>query len=150
MFGLPMSGSGPDDGGLTERISMTTPHLLWILPALALLACGWFASARFYQRKIDTLQGQVKAVRQTAAEHASQARRQIGQLQAELAARPPASAAQRAARAAPAATPAATTAEARRAALEKLVPDHGFASTAIATHGFATTEVMETSPAGAR
>ena len=151
MFGLPMSGSGPDDGGLTERISMTTPHLLWILPALALLACGWFASARFYQRKIDTLQGQVKAVRQTAAEHASQARRQIGQLQAELAARPSAPPAQRAARAAPTATTAAAAAaEARRAAVEKLVPDHGFAPTAIAAHGFAKTQVMETSPAGAR
>ena len=30
-----------------------TPNLLWILPALALLPCGWFAAAWFYRRKID-------------------------------------------------------------------------------------------------
>ena len=133
-----------------------TPTLLWIVPALALLAGGWFASAWFHQRKIDALSGQLKAVRQTAADHASQVRRQIGQLQAELAARPPATAAQREARAAavtpapaPAPTPASVAAAAaaavaaRRAAAEKLVPDHGFASTAIANNGFATTEVME-------
>ena len=133
-----------------------TPTLLWIVPALALLAGGWFASAWFHQRKIDALSGQLKAVRQTAADHANQVRRQIGQLQAELAARPPATAAQREARAAavtpapaPAPTPASVAAAAaaavaaRRAAAEKLVPDHGFASTAIANNGFATTEVME-------
>ena len=133
-----------------------TPTLLWIVPALALLAGGWFASAWFHQRKIDALSGQLKAVRQTATDHANQVRRQIGQLQAELAARPPATAAQREARAAavtpapaPAPTPASVAAAAaaavaaRRAAAEKLVPDHGFASTAIANNGFATTEVME-------
>ena len=137
-----------------------TPTLLWIVPALALLAGGWFASAWFHPRKIDALSGQLKAVRQTAADHANQVRRQIGQLQAELAARPPATAAQREARAAavtpapapapaPAPTPASVAAAAaaavaaRRAAAEKLVPDHGFASTAIANNGFATTQVME-------
>ncbi len=134
--------------------------LLWIVPALGLLAGGWFASAWFHQRKIAALHGQMKAVRQTAAEHANQVRRQIGQLQAELAARPPATAAQREARAAaaapapaPAPTPASVAAAAaaavaaRRAAADKLVPDHGFAATAIAGHGFATTQVME-QPAG--
>jgi hypothetical protein len=129
-----------------------TLTLLWIVPAIALLAGGWFASAWFHQRKIDALHGQVKAVRQTAAEHANQVRRQIGQLQAELAARPPATPAQREARAAapaPAPTPAsvaataAAAAVARRAAAEALVPDHGFAATAIAGNGFATTQVME-------
>ena len=134
-----------------------TASLLWIVPALAaMLAAGWFASARFHQRKIDALHGQVKAVRQTAADHANQVRRQIAQLQAELAARPPMTAAQREARvaaASPAPAPAPTPAEvaaaaaaavvARRAAAEKLVPDHGFAATAIAGNGFATTQVME-------
>ena len=136
------------------------PTLLWIVPAIVLLAGGWFASAWFHQRKIDALLGQVKAVRQTAAEHANQVRRQIGQLQAELAARPPATAAQREARAAasapapaPVPTPASVAAAAaaavaaRRAAAEALVPDHGFAATAIAGNGFATTQVME-QPAG--
>lgn len=65
------------------------PHPLWILPALALLAGGWFASAWHHQRRLRLLQLQLHSVRQTAAEHAKQARWQIGVLQAELAARPP-------------------------------------------------------------
>ena len=118
-----------------------TPNLLLILPALALLLCGWFASAWFYHRKIDALNAQAKAARQLAAEHSSQARKQIGQLQAELAARPPMASAEREKRAAAAASSAAAT-EARRAAVEKLVPDHGFKATEIAGHGFAKTEVL--------
>jgi len=119
-----------------------TTDLLWILPALALLAGGWFASAWHYKRKIAAVQGQIKAVRQTAAEHANQARRQIGLLQAELAARPVMPSAEREKRANAAAATAAA-AEARRAAAEKLVPDHGFAATAISPNGFAKTQVME-------
>lgn len=119
-----------------------TPDLLWILPAAALLAGGWFAAAWHYKRKLNGVQAQIKAIRHTAAEHANQARRQIGQLQAELAARPPIGAARRAA--APAAPPPASAAEARRAAAEQLVPDHGFAPTAVAAnHGFARTQVLE-------
>jgi hypothetical protein len=119
-----------------------TPDLLWILPALALLPCGWFAAEWFYKRKIAALHAQAKAARQTAAEHAIQARKQIGQLQAELAARPPMSRVEREKRASAAET-AAAAAEARRAAVEKLVPDHGFENTSLAAHGFARTEVME-------
>ena len=64
--------------------------LQWTMAALALLlACGWCASAWFYKRRISALQQQLKAFRQAAAEHASQARRQVGLLQAELARRPP-------------------------------------------------------------
>ena len=85
-----MTGGDRTDPRPSERSLIMTPTLLWILPALALLACGWFASAWFYKRKLDALHGQVKAIRHTAAEHASQARRQIGQLQAELATRLPA------------------------------------------------------------
>jgi hypothetical protein len=115
-----------------------TPSLLLILPALALLACGWFASAWFYKRKLDALRGQVKAIRHTAAEHASQTRRQIGQLQAELATRPPAPAGQRAKHpvAAAQAAPTVVTTKLR-------IPDHGFEATVIGSTGFQPTKVMD-------
>jgi len=114
------------------------PNLLLILPALALLACGWFASAWFYGRKLDALQGHVKAIRHAAAEHASQARRQIGLLQAELATRLPAPAAQRARRA------AETAQAAPQVVTTKLrIPDHGFEATVIGSTGFQPTQVME-------
>lgn len=130
--------------------------LFHVFASLALLACGWFADGWFQRRKIAVLHAQLKATRQTAAEHSDQARRQIGQLQAELAARPAATAAPRVK---PAAVPApisadtaAAAAAVRRAAAERLVPDHGFAQTAIgaAHHGFATTEVMNEPVARAR
>lgn len=119
-------------------------ELLWIIPALALVPAAWFVATRLQQRKIAALQAQVKAVKQTAAEHANQARRQVAQLQSELAARPPMPAAEREKRASAAAS-AASAAEARRSLAEKLVPDDGFKATAIAGghHGFARTEVME-------
>ncbi len=115
-----------------------TPYLLLILPALALLACGWFASAWFHKRKLDTLHGQVKAIRHTAAEHASQARRQIAQLQAELATRLPPPAAQRARRPAEAAQASPTV-----ATTKLRIPDHGFEATVIGSTGFQPTQVME-------
>ncbi len=132
-----------------------TTTLLWILPALVALAAGWFASAWFHQRKIAALVAQHKAARQTEAERAGQVRRQIAQLQAELAARPPARSAPASATAArdpraDAAAAAAEAAAARRALVDKLVPDHGFAQTAIATSGFASTEVMATAPGALR
>ena len=65
-------------------------YLMWAPVALALLAAGWWASARHHQRKIDLLQAQLKLTRQTAQAHTDQARRQIGMLQADLASRPPA------------------------------------------------------------
>jgi len=61
----------------------------WLIASLVLLPCGWFAAAWRYKRQLGALQEQLRAVRRTAAEHAQQARRQMGQLQAELAARPP-------------------------------------------------------------
>lgn len=117
------------------------PTLLWILPALALAPCAWYATAWFYKRRIAALQAQIKAVKQTAAEHANQARKQVAQIQSELAARPPMQAAVREKRD-NAAAEAVKAAEARRALAEKLVPDDGFKSTAIVNHGFARTEVM--------
>jgi hypothetical protein len=64
------------------------PMLIWTITAVALPTCGWIVSAYFYKRRIEVLQLRIEAVRRTAAENAEQARRQIGQLQAELAARP--------------------------------------------------------------
>jgi hypothetical protein len=118
-------------------------ELLWILPALALAPAAWFFATRQYKRKLAALHAQVKAVKQTAAEHANQARKQVAQLQAELAARPPMASAQREKRD-QAAAEAVKAAEARRALAEKLVPDDGFHQTAIAPNrGFAKTEIME-------
>jgi sRNA-binding protein len=122
------------------------PHPLWLLPALLLPICGWLAAAWYYKRKLRALQGQVQAIRQMAAEHAQQARWQIGQLQAELAARAAAATAaerdKRAAAPAPAPAPAPVprTAEPVQSASER-----AFAPTAILNDGFAET-VVERSP----
>lgn len=106
--------------------------LLWLIPALALLPCGWFAAAWHYQRKIMVLQAQVHAVRQTATEHANQARWQIGQLQADLAARPPLQEAERDRRASAAEAVAAATAS--RGAASRQGVDHDFPPTLIMSH----------------
>ncbi len=129
---------------------MTSTDLFWAVPALLTLAAGWFACDWTRKRKFKALQDQIKAVRQTAQEHASQARQQIGQLQAELAARPPMIAALReqraqaaaAAAAASAAAAAAAEKQARRDNLEKVLDGDGFATTDVSRHGFAITEVM--------
>jgi hypothetical protein len=140
---MPMWRHDPTDSGLANRSPTMMPNLLWILPALALLTCGWLAGAWYYKRKIRALKGQINAVRQTAAEHANQARRQVGQLQAELAARPPLHSAERAGRAGTAASAAAAV-EARRAVVDKVVPDHNSAAPSIHRNGgFADTQVME-------
>ena len=118
-------------------------ELLWILPALALAPGAWFVASRHYKRKLAALQAQIKVVKQTAAEHANQARKQVAQLQSELAARPPMPVALREKRA-KAAADEAKAAEARRALAEQqLDPDAGFKETAIAANrGFARTQVM--------
>lgn len=117
---------------------MTSTDLLWAVPALLTLAAGWFACDWTNKRKFKALQDQIKAVRQTAQEHASQARQQIGQLQAELAARPPMVAALREQRA----QAAAAAKQARRDSLDKVLDGDGFATTDVSRHGFAITEVM--------
>ena len=120
---------------------------LWSVCAAALLACGWFASAWFHQRRIGALRQQVKAVRQTAAEHANQARRQIAQLQTEIESRKAAlSPARRTAEPAPPA-PAAAAGKAKPVTSfvedADLVTPAGFAHTTIVPRdGFASTEVM--------
>ena len=115
------------------------PNLLWFIPALALLPCGWFASAWYHERKLHALRMQLNAVKQTAAEHAAQARRQIGQLQAELAARPPLPPGERERLASLAAADAAGL------PAEAAAPgaDRDFPATAILPNGFAPTYVMK-------
>jgi len=117
------------------------PHPLWLLPALLLPIFGWFAAAWYYKRKLRALQSQVQAVRQMAAEHAQQARWQIGQLQADLAARPALAAAERDKRAtAPAPTPAPPP---RAPEPVQSASDRAFAPTAILNDGFAETTVEQ-------
>lgn len=109
------------------------PHLALVLVALLLLPGGWLASAWFYRRKLQALQMQLKVVRKTAAVHADQARRQIGQLQAELAARAsrPVPGPRRGASQPPPPRPAPVPA----AIAEPEPPAHGFAATAILEPG---------------
>jgi hypothetical protein len=64
-------------------------YVLWASLALAGGVAGWLVSAWLHQRRIQALQVQIRVVRQTLTAHGDQARRQIGQLQAELAQRPP-------------------------------------------------------------
>ncbi len=116
-------------------------NLIWTAVALVMLACGWYASAWYHKRKIAALRDQMKAVRQLAAEHANQARRQIGQLQADLAARQAAAQAQREAQPAPA--PAA----AEPAAPPLIDSDFGGLAD---PGGFAPTQVMPRSHGGTR
>lgn len=135
-----------------RRPDIMLSALPWFVATLVAASCAWFAAAWFYKRKITALRAQVKAVKQTAAEHADQARRQIAQLQAEIEARKAAVPPQRRA-----AEPAPSVAQglAPPAAGEKnrplksfvadadLVGAGGFAHTTIVPRdGFASTEVM--------
>lgn len=113
------------------------PQLPWIILSLVLLPCGWFAAAWFYQRRLHALQLQLQSARQTAAEHAQTARWQIGQLQAELAARPPMPPEERERRAA-----AAMAAEVRDAGTGLPGPGVGYAETAMLHDGFPQTMVI--------
>lgn len=123
------------------------PILLWSLSAIALLACGWLASTWFHNRKIGALRQQVKAVRQTATEHANQARRQIAQLQTEIESRKAAVPAPRRMPDAVKAVPAVISDKPKAVKTfvpdKELLPPAGFAHTTIVPRdGFASTEVM--------
>ncbi|HMN74591.1 MAG TPA: hypothetical protein PKC97_00875 [Burkholderiaceae bacterium] len=128
---------------------------LWSVCAAALLACGWFASSWFHQRKIGALRERLEAVRNTAAEHANQARRQIAQLQVEIESRkaamppPPRRASEPAPRVVPGQVQVQTAAAATGKPVQRFVADAdlvapaGFAHTTIVPRdGFASTEVM--------
>lgn len=109
-------------------------YLMWANAAAALLGVGWWASARYHQRKIDLLQVQLKVTRQTAQAHTEQARRQIGKLQADLASRPPA----------PQPPDAPADAPRRKVAAPDRFERHedGFAQTAVIGDAFKPTELQ--------
>ena len=113
-------------------------YLTWAGVSLALLATGWAASAWLHQRKINFLQLQIKVMRQTAVAHTDQARRQIGQLQTELASRPPALHTE------PAPETSVVNNIRRRAAAPDrfVVLEDGFAQTAVIGEAFAPTQMM--------
>ena len=110
-------------------------YLIWAAAAVALPAVGWWASARHHQRKIDLLLQQLKVTRQTAQAHTDQARRQIGQLQAELATRPPAPL--------PREAPATEAPRRKVAAPDRFERhDDGFPQTAVIGDAFAPTQLQ--------
>lgn len=106
--------------------------LLWFLPTLLLLPGVWFAAAWWYGRPLRALQQQLLAERQAAHERAQTARWQIGQLQAELAARPPL----------PPTPPPPGAADTTPAARRPRASDD-FPATAILADGFAPTVLLQ-------
>jgi len=113
-----------------------THWLLLIVTALALTGLTWWGCAWWYGRKLADLQQRLDKTRQTAGEHVSAARRQIAQLNKELAERPPLSKGQRQAR------DDAADAAARKAALEKSLDDGSATTQRLPTNGFADTQPM--------
>lgn len=111
-----------------------TTWMLLICTGLTLAALTWWGCAWWYGRKLGDLQQRFEKVRQAAGQHATQARRQIAQLQQELAGRPPLDKTQRAAR------DEAAEAAARKAELESRLDAAGPVSRP--AHGFADTQPM--------
>ncbi|MBK9685275.1 MAG: hypothetical protein IPO59_19035 [Betaproteobacteria bacterium] len=133
---MPMQVCHRTAGRLATPSPNPMTQMLWLVAALVLLPCGWFAAAWRYKRQLGALQEQLQAVRRTAAEHAQQARRQMGQLQAELAARQPLPVAERELRDAAATDPAPSGARA----------EAGFASTVARSDGFPQTVLVRPPP----
>ena len=123
--------------------------LLWTLPALMLVASGWFASAWYYRRKIVALHNKVRAVRRAAAENVNQARRQIGQLQADLALRTAAPFAHRT-EASAALSAAHLVDDEEEDESDASTRGHDFAPTTIEGEGFLPTMIMAVPVAGNR
>lgn len=113
-----------------------TTWLLLIFTALALAGLTWWGCAWWYGRKLAELQQRLDKTRQAAGEHVSAARRQIAQLNKELAERPPLSKSQHRAR------DEAADAAARKAALEKSLDDAGATTQRLPANGFADTQPM--------
>jgi hypothetical protein len=104
-----------------------TNWLLLIGTTLTLVSLTWYGCAWWYGRKLHLLHERLLKTRQAAGKHASQARRQIAQLQKDLAARSSVQAVQR---------QAAIAEEERRSMIITLndeppsrLPRHGFADT---------------------
>lgn len=112
--------------------------LLWTACAVGLPACGWLASAWFYQRRVGRLHLQIKALRQAGTVQADQARQQIELLQAQL----KALRGQRPARPEAAAAPTAPPKQEPEADPSWVPPDDGFAQTEIFGDDFAPTRLL--------
>lgn len=107
---------------------------IWILPLLTAItaaALSWWTTHWWHSRQHTALNERLERVRQTAAQNAQQTRRQIAQLQEELAKRPVARRRE---------TDPHAEAAARKAALDATL-DAGDATTRDA-NGFAATQPM--------
>ncbi|HSV69883.1 MAG TPA: hypothetical protein VLI72_07205 [Methylibium sp.] len=111
---------------------------LLLCTATALTALTWWGCAWWYGRKLSDLHGKLEKTRQTAAQSATATRRQISQLQKELAERSPLNKTQRAAR-----DEAAEQAAEKAARKQALLDDDSFDKTIrLPAHGFADTQPM--------
>lgn len=110
---------------------------LLLCTATALTALTWWGAAWWYGRKLADLHGKLEKTRQTATQAATATRRQISQLQKELAARAPL------AKGAAAPRPVHDEAAERAARKQALLDDDSFDKTIrLPAHGFADTQPM--------
>jgi hypothetical protein len=112
-----------------------TNWLLLIGAALALAALSWLMCAWWYRRQLSAVLQRLEKARAVAGQNATQAKRQIAQLQKELAERPALSAAQLAAR------DKAADAAARKQELAASL-DRGRPASSLPTNGFADTQPL--------
>lgn len=112
---------------------------LLLCTATALTALTWWGCAWWYGRKLSDLHGKLEKTRQTAAQSATATRRQISQLQKELAERSPLNKSQPR----PARDEAAEQAAEKAARKQALLDDDSFDKTIrLPAHGFADTQPM--------
>ncbi|MGE0671572.1 MULTISPECIES: hypothetical protein [unclassified Methylibium] len=112
-----------------------TNWLLLMGAALALAALSWLMCAWWYRRQLSAVLQRLEKARAVAGQNATQAKRQIAQLQKELAERPALSAVQREAR-----DKAADAAARKQELAENL--DRGRLATALPANGFADTQPL--------
>jgi len=112
-----------------------TNWLLLMGAALALTALSWLMCAWWYRRQLSAVMHRLEKARAAAGQNATQARRQIAQLQKELAERPALSALQREAR-----DKAAEDAARKQELAANL--DRGRPTTALPVNGFADTQPL--------
>jgi hypothetical protein len=115
-----------------------TMWMMLVCSALALSAITWWGCAWWYGRRLSDAHVKLEKVRSAAGISANQARRQIAQLQKELAERPPLSKAQRSAR------DEAAEAAARKIRLDQQLDqaDRTGPAARLPAHGFADTLPM--------
>lgn len=112
-----------------------TNWLLLMGAALALAGLSWLMCAWWYRRQLSAVLQRLEKARAVAGQNATQAKRQIAQLQKELAERPALSAVQREAR------DKAADAAARKQELAANL-DRSRLVTALPANGFADTQAL--------